>query len=174
MRVSYQMPKEPDPVEAFLNPVTGKSEVFSEPPNSVTNEIRGCVGPDGVTFVKSVRISTDNPKKAFGDQKPCLHFVPAEVLLSVAEVMRLGASKYGLKNWREQPVRASTYYDAMFRHMVAWFETREDKDVESGQHHLAHAICCAMIILDGLHRGTFVDDRGEQEVKTRNVGEHDK
>jgi hypothetical protein len=114
-------------------------------------------------------LSVDNPKKALGDLKPSVHFVPMEVMLQVAKVMELGAKKYGRMNWREQPIQASTYYSAMFRHMIAWFEG-EDVDPESGQPHLAHAICCAMLVLDSERRGILIDDRFDFETKTSGVG----
>lgn len=109
----------------------------------------------------------DNPKKAYGDLKPSIHFVPLSSIMDIAEVMKLGATKYGIKNWREQPILASTYYSAMFRHMHSWFENLEDTDPESGKHHLAHAVCCALIIMDGLAKGKLIDDRAAQEVIVR-------
>ena len=115
-----------------------------------------------------LHVASENPKLAFGDLKPCAHYVPMNVMVQVAEVMRGGADKYGLKNWRRQPIRASTYYDAMFRHMVQWFEGLEDQDAESQQHHLAHVVCCAMLVLDSLERGILVDDRRDTEVLTQN------
>lgn len=90
-----------------------------------------------------------------------------EVVLQVAEVMKLGATKYGVKNWRRQPIKASTYYAAMFRHMVQWYELREEVDAESGQHHLAHAICCAMLVLDAAKHDALIDDRDFAEVLVR-------
>lgn len=134
------------------------------------------MGPDWVDPVFKPNMSpnagtlpVDNPKKAMGDLKPSVHFVPMEVMLSVAKVMELGAKKYGRMNWRKQPIQASTYYSAMFRHMVAWFEG-EDNDPESGQPHLAHAICCAMLVMDSQKLGILKDDRKVSEVKTAGVG----
>lgn len=108
----------------------------------------------------------DNPKTAFGNAKPCLHYVPMKAMLEVAEVMRTGAIKYGTKNWRQQPVAASIYYDACHRHLIDWFEGREDLDKESQKSHLAHAICCLLILMDGLTIEGFVDDRKFTEVLT--------
>jgi hypothetical protein len=114
----------------------------------------------------------DNPKKAYGDAKPCLHYLPMNALLDfVAPVGKLGADKYGYKNWRKQPVDAATYYDAALRHMIAWMENMEDADPESGVHHLGHAICDLLIILDGLQRGQLADNRAAYEVKTAGVGQ---
>lgn len=106
----------------------------------------------------------DNPKKAQGDLKPGAHFFPMSVLPDCFEVMRTGAAKYGLKNWRAQPIRASTYYDAIHRHTRQWFDDLEDRDIESQKSHLAHVICCAAIALDSINRGLMIDDRADTEV----------
>ena len=108
----------------------------------------------------------ENPKKAHGALKPCLSYMPTSILLAVARVFELGARKYGLRNWRRQPIDASTYYDAMNRHLIAWFEGGEDIDPESGQSHLAHVVACAMIVMDSRNLGTLKDDRGRTEVLT--------
>ena len=112
----------------------------------------------------------DNPKKFYGDKKPRLSFLPMNIMLSVAEVMYSGAVKYGKKNWRVQPVEAATYYDAAYRHMIAWFEDRVDLDPESGKHHLDHAIASLLIIRDGIERGELIDNRAQHEVITAGCG----
>ena len=38
------------------------------------------------------------------------------------------------------------YYDAAMRHLYAWFNG-EPKDIETGESHLAHAICCLLFLL---------------------------
>lgn len=110
---------------------------------------------------------TDNPKKAFGALKPCLSYVPMSTMLQVGRVFELGARKYGKKNWRVQPVDASTYYDAALRHLIEFFEQGIDADAESGQSPLAHVIACCMIVMDGLQRGELKDDRREYVVLTK-------
>lgn len=110
--------------------------------------------------------NTENPKEYLGREKPCIQYIPMAELLKVAEVFRLGATKYGQKNWRVQPVRMSTYYNAMFRHMIDWFEKGEEQDIESAQHHLAHVIADALIMLDGITHKSIMDDRAFTEVKT--------
>lgn len=109
----------------------------------------------------------DNPKKAHGALKPSASFAPMNVMPSVFRVFELGAAKYGKKNWREQPVDASTYMDAAQRHLIEWFEQGIDSDPESGQSPLAHVIACCMIVMDGLERGELKDDRLHTEVLTR-------
>ena len=109
--------------------------------------------------------NAENPKKACGDAKPSIRFMPAAPLLDVARVFENGAGKYGLRNWRKQPIAYSTYYSAMFRHLAAWFEG-EDADPESGKHHLAHVVASCLIVMDSEARGTGIDDRHNVEVKT--------
>ena len=107
-----------------------------------------------------------NPKKAQGQLKPCIHYIPASAILEEAEVMELGARKYGRYNWRSQHVDATTYYNAIFRHLAAWVEG-EDIDPESGKSHLAHIRASAGILLDALKRGELIDDRLLTEVKSK-------
>lgn len=99
-----------------------------------------------------------NPKRAFGIKKPQAHFIPPVAILAEAKVMALGGSKYGPYNWQDQPVDASTYYDAALRHLMSWF-TGESVDEESGQSHLAHVRACMGILLDAEATGTLIDDR---------------
>lgn len=109
----------------------------------------------------------ENPKKAYGAVKPCAHYAPMNTLLGVFRVFELGAKKYGLKNWRKQPVEISTYYNAAQRHLIEFFEAGIDADPESGESPLDHAIADLMIIRDGMLRGDIADDRTKVEVLTR-------
>lgn len=101
---------------------------------------------------------SDNPKEAFGRLKAGLSDMPTNVLFEVGEVNRLGAAKYGRFNWTTTSISASTYYDAILRHLHQWW-FGEDTDPESGCHHLAHIIAGAMLLRDGIRRGKFIDDR---------------
>ncbi len=121
-------------------------------------------------------VIAENPKKVHGDLKPGIHFLPMGTLDQVCEVMKGGpgkggAGQYGLRNWRKQPIRASTYYDAMWRHLRDWYENREDRDPKSEQSHLAHIIANAMLVLDSIEHGTLVDDRGEAGVLVKDVAD---
>jgi Domain of unknown function (DUF5664) len=99
-----------------------------------------------------------NPKTAFGVQKAPLHLIPPSALLAMAEVIGLGAKKYGPYNWREHAVSASVYQAAAMRHLLAWWDG-EDADPESAQSHLAHAMTCLAIVLDAAALGKMNDDR---------------
>ena len=55
-------------------------------------------------------------------------------------------------------VRASVYYDAVWRHLTAWYEG-EDLDPDSGEHHIAHAMTGLAVLRDSQMFGNCVDDR---------------
>lgn len=99
-----------------------------------------------------------NPKDAIGSKKAPLHVVPAPVLMEIGLGMLEGAMKYGSYNFRAADVRASVYYDAAMRHLMAFWEG-EDLDPDSGLHHVAKALSCLTVLRDGIMREQFVDDR---------------
>lgn len=99
-----------------------------------------------------------NPKTAYGMSKPGIEGVPAAPLFMVGEVMRLGIRKYGLTNWRHDPISASVYYNAAMRHIMSWWDG-ENNDFESQQPHLAHAVACLLILLDARMSDDLNDDR---------------
>jgi hypothetical protein len=103
-------------------------------------------------------VADANPKRLYGDKKPPIHFIPPVAILEEAQVMKLGARKYGPFNWTKDPVSASTYYSAAIRHLMAWY-TGERLDPESGCSHLAHARASLAILLDCESAGALHDDR---------------
>lgn len=130
---------------------TNQPELFPEP---LTEYPKGFKLP-GTT---SLGRPDSNPKSAFGIKKPSMHLIPGTALLYLAKVMALGALKYGAFNWRQQPVAATVYLDAAYRHILAWLDG-EDNDPESGAPHIAHAMACYAILLDARAHGTLIDDR---------------
>ena len=103
-------------------------------------------------------VKPTNPKEACGVKKVPTSGIPAPVLFEVGLVKLHGDLKYGRYNWRDAGVRASTYYDAIRRHLDAWWEG-EDIDPDSGEHHLAHLICGASVLRDAQMQGMCNDDR---------------
>jgi len=99
-----------------------------------------------------------NPKTIHGVSKPGIEGVPPAPLFMVGEVMRLGIRKYGLTNWRHDPISASVYYNAAVRHLMSWWDG-QNNDIESGQPHLAHAVACLMILMDARMTDDLNDDR---------------
>ncbi len=106
----------------------------------------------------ALELPDGNPKTVHGMSKPGIEGVPATPLFMVGEVMRLGCRKYGLTNWRHEPISASVYYNAAMRHSLSWWDG-QNTDLESGQSHLAHAVACLMILMDARMTDDLNDDR---------------
>lgn len=108
----------------------------------------------------------ENPKliQALKDGKAPLEYLILELMKGDSIVHRLGATKYGKCNWRQDKIKASTYKAAMLRHLLAWW-LGEEVDPESGVSHLYHVRACAGIVLDAEAHGTLIDDRFLVESK---------
>lgn len=102
----------------------------------------------------------NDPKGAIGATKVPLGLIPPHAMEQTAWVHKLGADKYGAWNWRETGVCASTYVNAILRHLNAWRDG-EDLDPESGISHLAHVACSANILMDAGYCGKLQDDRNK-------------
>lgn len=79
--------------------------------------------------------------------KPLMGAVPPNALLAVAKVLTFGAEKYGRDNWRQVESAETRYMDAALRHINA-HQRGEAADPESGESHLAHAVCSLMFMLE--------------------------
>lgn len=99
-----------------------------------------------------------NPKDAVGIKKVPFHVVPMRVIAGLGLALLEGARKYGSFNWRVAGVRASVYFDAMHRHMGAWWEG-QDIDPDSGLSHVDKAIASLVVLRDSMLQGNWVDDR---------------
>lgn len=64
----------------------------------------------------------------------------------MAEVMTVGAGKYGDNNWKQVPDAYNRYFAAAMRHITDDLQGIEN-DAEDGLPHLAHAACCLMFML---------------------------
>ena len=103
----------------------------------------------------------NDPKGQAGSLKAPLGLVPPYAMEQTAWVHKLGAEKYGPWNWRETGVCASTYVNAILRHLNAWRDG-ESLDPESGITHLAHIACSANILMDAEYCGKLQDDRNKR------------
>lgn len=103
-------------------------------------------------------LKASNPKDSVGVRKVPLHVVSSFVLMEMALGMMEGGRKYGAHNYRVAGVRASVYYDAAMRHLMAWWEG-EDIDKDSGLSHVTKALSCLSVLRDSMHYGNWVDDR---------------
>lgn len=79
--------------------------------------------------------------------KPLMGAVPPNALLAVARVLTFGAEKYGRDNWRQVENAETRYLDAALRHINA-YQRGEAVDPESGESHLAHAVCSLMFMIE--------------------------
>jgi hypothetical protein len=119
------------------------------------------------------KTASPNPKDLFGNKK-----VPLSLLAPVAQIegsmaMEDGAYKYGPYNWREHPVQARIYIDALKRHVMSW-EDGEEFSGDAQVHHLGHVIACASILLDAQMTGNLIDDRKPTGLITKRLEERSK
>lgn len=81
------------------------------------------------------------------DGKVMMDTIPPHAELAVARVLTFGAKKYSRGNWAHVENSDERYMDAALRHINA-YRRGEQTDSETGENHLAHAICCLMFMLD--------------------------
>ena len=99
-----------------------------------------------------------NPKDNVGTKKVPFSTIPGPVLAEVGLALFEGARKYRRHNYRVAGVRASVYYDASLRHLMAWWEG-ENIDPDSGLSHVTKAIAGLMVLRDSMMIGNWKDDR---------------
>lgn len=99
-----------------------------------------------------------NPKDAIGITKSPMSVIPTPFLHALGLAMMEGALKYGRHNYRAAGIRFSVYYDAVMRHMNAWWEG-EDVDPDSGLPHPVKAAACLAILFDAILFENANDDR---------------
>ena len=104
------------------------------------------------------KLPDNNPKTKFGIQKVPLHLVPPSAIIYMAKAYGDGAKKYGAYNWRTTSIASSVYYAAALRHLMAWWDG-EQVAADSGLPHLAHALACLGLLVEGTEVGNLVDDR---------------
>ena len=110
------------------------------------------------TQVDSGLYKSTNPKDSVGTKKAPMSTVSSPAMMEVGLAMLEGARKYGRHNYRVAGISASVYYDALFRHMMAWWEG-EDIDPDSGLSHVTKAIATLMVLRDAMIYDKFNDDR---------------
>lgn len=107
-----------------------------------------------------------NPKTRDSSHKVPLSLCPPAVRVAIARVLKIGGEKPGRWhwNWRDEPIKASQYIDAIHRHL-SLFESGEDLDQEMTElagapiHHLDAAASSLAILIDAREAGTLIDDR---------------
>lgn len=113
--------------------------------------------PDFVPFV-SLEDAQPATGQKFDTGKPLIGAIPPHAELAVARVMTFGAQKYARDNWRKIDDIPTRYMDAALRHLNA-VRRGDTVDPESGEHHLAHAACCILFMLDVVEASDAQTDR---------------
>ncbi len=103
-------------------------------------------------------VKDTNPKDAAATTRLDLSLFPASARAYGALAMVEGDLKYGGYNYREAGVMASVYYAAASRHLDKWFNG-EWEDPLTRVPHLASALACIAILIDGYTQGNVNDDR---------------
>lgn len=137
--------------------------VYSEVGNMVKSIEYELEDAQGTIYSQKTTMITNNsldPKGAAGARKTPLSLIPSSAMNEIALVHKFGADKYGVYNWRENGVSATTYVNAIMRHLNAWRDG-EDLDEESGLSHIAHIACSCNILIDADHCMTLHDDRNK-------------
>jgi hypothetical protein len=98
--------------------------------------------------------------------KPDLSLMPLPAMHEICLALEEGALKHGgAFNFRDpdpgKEVRASLYVAAVLRHLLNWYQGREEgvPDSKVGVHHIGAAGACLSVMLDARASGKLVDDR---------------
>lgn len=100
-------------------------------------------------------------KDDYGKDRWCL--APYDAIAHVVKRWTIGAVKYEDRNW-ERGMKWSRCFDALMRHLTAWWQG-EDIDVETGQNHLTAVAWNALVLLTFSIRGIGEDDRPKNMLK---------
>lgn len=101
-------------------------------------------------------VDSAGPKHDGG--KPDWTLLPMFAIEEVVKVLDFGASKYYRGSWRKVPDAKRRYIAAAYRHFMDYYFRGIRNDEESGFHHLAHAACCVLFVLQ-------LDLRGADDVE---------
>lgn len=105
----------------------------------------GNTNATNATSEKTIHANVANGVKHDGG-KWRMSLLPNGTLNAVMAVLEFGATKYAPNNWQHVPNSRERYYNAAHRHIDAWWQG-EQTDSESGQPHLAHAVCCLLFLM---------------------------
>jgi hypothetical protein len=99
-----------------------------------------------------------NPKDRAANSRLDMSLFPQTAIAYGALGMTEGDCKYGGYNYREGGVHVSTYVAALFRHISKYYNG-DWSDPRTMVPHLASALACIAILIDGHEAGVMIDDR---------------
>ena len=85
--------------------------------------------------------------------------IPKFATEQVLRVFMFGAKKYSRNNYKAG-FNSNRLIAASLRHITSW-QDGEDSDPETGISHLAHAVCCLLMLLQNMIDGVSTDGRKE-------------
>lgn len=111
---------------------------------------------DQIAFEVSDTLKKEQGIKFDGD-KPDLSMLSFNALSQISQAFQFGAKKYGRYNYLGG-MEWTRIAAAGLRHIYKWL-WGEDRDDESGLHHLAHAGACIVMLLDYVTLKIGTDNR---------------
>lgn len=99
-----------------------------------------------------------NPKDKIGAAKVDMTLLSTHAKIAWALAQMDGGDKYGVYNYRVEPIQIRTYLSAAYRHLDAYLES-EELAPDSLTHHLGHVMACCGILIDAAAVGKLIDDR---------------
>ncbi len=106
--------------------------------------------------------------KRYNEGKTRHDLVPEFPQEQYARVLTAGANKYGDSNWRKG-MEWTKVLASLKRHILA-FERGEDFDLETGEYHMAHAMCNCAFLLEYYKTHPEYDNRTHQYLNTPKIG----
>jgi Domain of unknown function (DUF5664) len=100
---------------------------------------------------------TENVGRKADQDKPALAYIPKAALYAEGEAFSYGAKKYAAWNYKNG-ISVTRTLGAALRHLLQFLDG-EDKDAESGTHHLGCARANIAMALDTLENHPSMDDR---------------
>ena len=100
----------------------------------------------------------------YDQDKPRWELLPLSPTEEIVKVLTYGANKYDDDNWKKLKNLRDRYFAALMRHTVA-YRQGEAYDPESGLHHLAHA-CCSLLFIMEFDRLEAMKPEGEADCDT--------
>lgn len=110
--------------------------------------------------------------RKFDGKKLRWDLFPFKALESTVRVLMMGSEKYEDNNWKYVKDCKKRYYSAALRHLTEWYEGNP-VDEETGETHLAHALCCLIFLAwHELHQTKeFLGEDEYQKVQEKELTE---
>lgn len=109
------------------------------------------------------KLPDNNLKTAVAMKKPGISAIPPVAIYALGAAMQDGVNKYEKYNWRDAGATTSIFFDAMARHLFAWY-SGESYASDSKVHHLAHLMAGCAIMLDSELHEKLNDDRKASHI----------